>query len=323
VEVGVIGPGDTAIAEFLRASNIPVHASPIRHAFDIPGIRALRRRLSASNPDLVHAWGGRAVRFLSGRRLVASAASWLPGGLAGWLTARRLRQCDRIIAATWAEGERFCKLGVLGERLTRISTGVEIPQPSMDRASLFKEIGLPTHARFIAVAGPLEPNSGFKSAIWAFDLIRYEHPDWHLVIFGDGPDRDLLEQFGRALMFDDFRIHFASNRTDLPAILSHAGLVWITHERGGTTLALEAMAAGVPVIGWKTPDLAEIVVDGQTGFLVPTNDRARISAVSYPLVADAAARTKLGEAGRRRIAEHFSARHAIEQLTRLYDEVLE
>src|SRR5207253_11247891 len=135
------------------------------------------------------------------------------------------------------------------------------------------------------------------------------------------PDRELLEEFGRALMFDDFRIHFAGSRADLPAILPHAGMVWITHDCGGVALALEAMAAGVPVIGWKTAELAEVIEDGQTGYLVPPRDRAKLSAKSYSLLDDPSVRAKLGAAGRVRVAEHFSARHAVEQFARLYDEV--
>lgn len=285
------------------------------------------------NPIIVHAWGPAAVRAtrLFARsdgeggnvpRLVASAASHPGGGLAGWLATRRLRRCDRVVAATLAEGERYRRLGVAGERLSRIAPGVGMPHRRMDRATVLRELGLPADARFIAVAGELAPVSGFKSAIWAFDMVRYEHPEWRLVIFGEGPDRLLLEEFARALMFDDFRIHFAGSHPDLPEVLVHADLVWLTHERGGVGLALEAMAAARPVLGWKSAELAEVVEEGVTASLVPYGERAMLSAASYPFMDDPDLRQTTGDAGWERVGKHFSAAHAVEQFARLYEELL-
>ena len=61
----------------------------------------------------------------------------------------------------------------------------------------------------------------------------------------DGPDRAGLEDFGRALAFDDFRIHFAGHRPDLPALLGLAEVVWVAQERGGVNLALEAVGSSI------------------------------------------------------------------------------
>lgn len=271
----------------------------------------------------------RATRLVSSKdgdggnspRLIASAASLPSAGVSGWLATRRLLRCDRVVTATWAEGERYRRLGVPGDRLTRIAPGIEAPPAPPDRESLLKQLGLPAHSRFIAVAGRLEPESGIKSAIWAFDMVRYDYPDLHLVILGDGPDREPLEDLGRAMMFDDFRVHFAGSRADLPALLALADVVWVTHERGGLEPVLEAMAAGRPVVAWNTSELAEVVEDGRTGLLVPFGERPQLAGKTYSLLADAAERTKLGDAGRARVAEHFSALHCVEQFTRLYDEV--
>jgi len=330
--VGVLGDGDTPIARQLRHLGIPVHAIPVRHALDVRGLRMLRRIVGDANPAVVHGWGPAAVRAArvvassdgeggNVPRLVASSASMPGGGLKRWLTTRRLRRCDRVVAATWAEGERYRRLGVAADRLTRIAPGIALPEIGTDRALALRELGLPANAKFIAVAGGLEPISGFKAAIWAFDMVRYEHPNWHLVIVGDGPDRMLLEEFGRAIMFDDFRIRFVGSRSDLPQLLVHADLVWITHERGGISLALEAMVAARPVLGWKNAELAEIIEDGQTGLLVPFGERAMLAAASYPLLDDADLRRKFGDAGWERAGKHFSAAHAIEQFARLYEEL--
>ena len=332
VEVGVLDSVESPLAEELRAVGIPMHSVPIRHAIDFQWFRKLRKVVAAANPSIIHAWGPAAVRASrlvakkrgdggNAPRIIASAASFPLGGISGWLATRQLRRCDRVVPTTWAEGERYRRLGVLADRLTRIAPGVAPPPTPPDRAVFLQELGLPANAKIIAVAGRLEPASGFKSAVWAFDMLRYEHPDWHLVIFGEGPEREALEAFGRAVMFDDFRIHFAGFCPDLPALLAHADLVWMTHERGGIALALEAMAAGKPVFARKSSEMAELVEDGQTGFLIDAGERSHLSAKSYPFLTDAAARAKLGEAGRLRAVEHFSAARAVEQFARLYEEV--
>lgn len=333
VEVAVLGSAATPLAQALASSGIPVHSVPIRNAIDFSAMRRLRRIVAAANPRIIHAWGPAAVRATrlvatprtdggNQPRVIASAASFLPQGIAGWLAARRLRRCDRVVPSTWAEAERYRRLGVLGERLTRIAPGIAPPGAPPNRETLAKELGLPEVARFIAVAGRLEGASDFKSAIWAFDLVRYEYPELHLVIFGEGPERQALEEFARALMFDDLRVRFAGSRADLPEALAHAEFVWITHERGGVALALEAMAAGKPVLGWSTPELAEVVEDEQAEHLVAPADRAQLAVKTYPLLRDPTLATRFARAGVRHVGEHYSERRMIEQFERLYDELV-
>ena len=330
--VGVLGPANTPGADALRAAGVPVHPLPLRHILDFSGMRNLRRAVAAANPAVLHAWGPAAVRasrLLTTRRpdngnaprLVVSAASFPGGGVVGWLTTRRLRQADRVIPMTWAEGERYRRLGVEGIRLTRIGPGVAPVAAIPDRAAVLRQLGLPPTARLIVTAGRLEPNGGLKSAIWAFDMLRYDFPDLFLVVFGEGPDRAGLEAFGRALAFDDFRVRFPGCRADLPALLGLAEVVWVTHDRGGVNLALEAMAAGRPVVGWKTPELADVIEDGTTGFLVNSGDRPQVSAKTYSLLEDPTHAAKVGAAGRQRAADHFTVGRMVEQYIRMYREV--
>jgi glycosyltransferase involved in cell wall biosynthesis len=328
----VLGPAATPIGDDLRRAGIPVRHLPVRHVIDFRGMRALKQTVAAAAPAVVHAWGpeaARATRLLAARtdggnvpRVVVSAAA-VPGeGWHGWLTTRRLRRADRVVPASWAEGERYRRLGIPGEHLTRVAPGVAPAPPPPPRDEFLRALGLPQAARLIVTAGRIEASPGLKAAIWAFDLLRYEFPDLHLLIFGTGPDRVGLEDFGRALAFDDFRVHFPGCRADLPAVLGLAEAVWVTRDGGGVTLALEAMAAGRPVVGWKTPDLAEVVDEDATGFLVPPGDRAQVAARTHGLLTDPALAAKLGAAARARAAERFGAGRVVEQHARLYAELV-
>jgi len=210
---------------------------------------------------------------------------------------------------------------VPGKTLTRVAPGVRPPGPPPDPGAFRRGLGIPPHARLLFADGRLEPAAGLKDAIWAFDILRYDNPDLFLVVFGDGPDRVALEEFGRALAFDDFRIRFAGERADLPAALALADVVWVTHERGGADLALEAMAAARPVVGWKTPNLGELIEEGETGFLVPRADRAQLAAKTLVLLGDAAARGRVGGTARERVRERFPVGRMVEQFARVYAEL--
>ena len=325
--VAVLGRADTPFADRLRAAGVNVHATPMRSPFDPTGRRQLRTLVAAFAPTAIHAWGSAAVRIgrvlsrWGGPPLVASAATDTGCGVGGWLTTRSLRAAERVVAASWAEAEAYRRLGVSGDNLTRIHPGVEPAPPTPDRVASLKELGLPPTARLVVTAGSLAPTDGLKSAVWAFDILRYDFADLHLVVIGGGPDRPGIEAFVQTLAFDDTRVHFPGPRADLPALLGLAEVVWVLQRRGGVNLALEAMAAGRPVVAWNNPDVAEVVADGETGHLVAVGEKAQVAARAHALLTDPAAGDRLGASGKARAAEWFGADRMAAPHARVYHEL--
>lgn len=331
VEVGVLGPADAPVAGELRGAGVPVRALPVRSVFDVTGFRAARKAVACATPDVVHGWGPSAVRVMSlvapthaggsGPRRVASAAAPAGGAVSAWLTGLALRRTDRVVAGTWAEAERYRRIGVSGECLTRIAPGVPPPAAAPDRPALLREWNLPAHARLIITAGSRDTTADLKAAVWAFDILRYDIPDVYLLVCGGGVDRAGLDRFGRALAFDDYRVRFPGDRPDLPALLQFADVAWVTHARGGVNLALEAMAAGRPVVGWRTADLSEVVADGDTGVLVSPGDKAELATQTYRLLQDPSGATRQGDRGRTRVAEQFPVGRMADRYGQLYLEL--
>jgi glycosyltransferase involved in cell wall biosynthesis len=332
VSVGVLGPARGAAVDALKAAGVPVASLSIRHALDFAGMRRFRHAVREANPAIIHAFGGAAVRaarlvISRGRdgnspRLVASAAAAHPGGLGGWLAARQLRRADRVIATGRAEGERYRRLGVPGEQLTLVAPGVALPGEAPDRAAFCRDVSAPPGSQLIFAGGRLDSAHGLKEAVIAFDMLRYVSPALQLVMTGGGPDRVAAETLGRALAFDDCRVRFSGDRPDLAAAMQLAEMVWVTRARGGEQLALEAMAAGKPVVAYHTTELAEVIDDGVTGYLVPQGDRAAMAAKAHALLADAELAARLGAAGRSRAVEHFSVARMAEHHTRVYQELV-
>ena len=310
--------------------DVPVHDVPLRSEWDWTGLRKLKRVAAELKPAIVHAWGPAAVRATSSitaprtetghvPRLVVSDASFASGSWKDWWMRRRLRSCDRVVAATWVEAERYRGLGVLADRLTRIAPGVEAPPPP-DRAAILRSLDIPANGRFIVASGKLEHDAGMKYAIWAFDLVRLEYPDLHLAILGDGPARDSLVAYARATMYDDLRVRFAGHRADGGAIIAAADFAWVVHPRGEPRFALEAMAAGVPLFSWRLPEMAEVIDDD--GVLADAEQPAQLASKTYPFISDRTSRIALGDRGRAAILERFSASRELEHFESLYTELV-
>ncbi|MBA4189452.1 MAG: hypothetical protein C0467_15790 [Planctomycetaceae bacterium] len=333
VSVGVLGSPSVPIAEELRAAGVPVHSVPSRHSLDLTGLRRLRRVIRETDPAVLHIFGteaARAARLVvdsqgdagNTPRLVVSGAATPTGGLGGWFASRLIRRADRVVPTTWADGERYRKLGIHAERLTRICPGVPESVPGANPDAILEKLGIPLNSRYIVMDAQLEHGSGAKDAIVAFDMLRYDCKDLHLVVFGAGAGTSPLVQFGHGLAHEDFRVKFAEHETtDRAQVVQKALAVWVTTPQGGTNEALEAMAAGKPVVACATPDLTEIIDDGVTGFLVPVGDKAMLATKTRWLLDDPAYAEKMGKAGRVRATERFPVARMIDQFSHVYVEL--
>lgn len=176
-------------------------------------------------------------------------------------------------------------------------------------------------AKFVLAAGGFDATANLKAAVWAFDMLKYTDPQLHLVLLGAGPQRPPLEKLARDLGHDDHRVHFAGFQPDVWPYLHRAAVVWVTHAAGGGHFALEAMAAGKPVVlGRRTasfgdfpaPDLDECVA--RTG----SDEPYVLAAVTRRLLSDPERMCRLGE-GARQVAARYPLSGLVADLVREYD----
>jgi hypothetical protein len=332
VTVGVLGIATGPRFDELRAAGIAVLSLPVRSFFDLRGARKLRQVVRDIAPAVVHTWGSFAAgiaRLIVTYRgdgtntpcFVVSGATALGSGLGGWLLARQVRRADRAIPATRVDGERYHRFGFSSDRLSLIAPAAPTFTTSPDRDALCRSLGIPPASHLLVGGGRSDRGIGPKDAIVAFDMLRYDNPNLHLIVFGTGTEAGALEQFGRALAFDDYRVHFAMCIPERSAAVQLAKAILITQTRGGVAEALEAMAAGKPVVGWQTPELTEIVEDGVTGFLVPVGDRTALATRTRKLLDEPDVAVRMGEAGRDRAVGHFGVNRMVEQYARIYEEL--
>jgi glycosyltransferase involved in cell wall biosynthesis len=304
----------------LRAAGVEVDVLGWKRPFDAAPFVALRRLLIELRPDVVHLWGRTALRasatFGGARgvsRLFVSGAL-APGRRTVWLDRWLMRRAETIVAFGASEADRYRRLGVRAERIAVVAPGVR--SAAAPDGSARAEV--PT-GRLVFGVGPLEPHKGFRDAVWALDILHYLYEDLTLVLAGGGSDRQRLEQFARA-GGPGRRVLFLGHRPDLAPWLHAAELAWVpSRAGGGVCAALEAMAAGRPVIAARLPALAEIVADGEVGCLVAPGDKTELARQTRFLLNDPDRRRAYGEAGRRRAAEHFSVDQLVRRCAALYE----
>jgi glycosyltransferase involved in cell wall biosynthesis len=315
-------------ADQLRKDGVRVDILGWTRLIDPRPFRGLRRCLAEFQPDVLHVWRLSGLRWAvlvggwARRRVVVSMPfAAVDGGYnLGWLDRALLARADRVVAWGPFEAERYRRMGVPGRKVAVIPPGVEEPAEPAAAPDLRAGLGLQDAARLVVGVGPLEAQKGFRDAIWALELVHHLCGDLHLVLVGGGPDRRRLERFTK-LIQATARIHFAGPRPDLPGILAESEVVWAPDRAGGSVnTVLEAMAAGKPVVASRLPSLAEVVVEGETGYLVPHADKAALARRTRQLLDDSQKRQQLGEAGRRRVRDKFNAAEMARRFTQLYQE---
>jgi glycosyltransferase involved in cell wall biosynthesis len=225
-----------------------------------------------------------------------------------WLLLR----VAKIVAGGAAEAECLEDLGFESKRVAVIAPGVDLGSDMCETS------GRPRPGRRIACIGNLKANKGFREALRAADYLAYPFGDLHFYIVGAGPFLPALQRF-RAAAYHQDRLHLLGERADASAWLAGADICWVPSLTAtGRQVALEAMAAGRPVIASAVPHLRETIIDGVTGLLVPPGEQTALARRTRQLFLDDAWGRRLGEAGRERARTYFAAGAFIERCRALY-----
>jgi glycosyltransferase involved in cell wall biosynthesis len=170
------------------------------------------------------------------------------------------------------------------------------------RASLRTELGFSSDASILLSVGRLHAQKGQAELVSVVAAVHAERPDVRLVVAGDGPERERLNDLVDALGLQE-TVRLLGHRTDVGPLMDAADLfVFPSHFEGTPFAMLEAMAHGLPVIAAAFGGAEEILDDGRTGILVPVGCPDALRAAIIGALADAERLARLGAAGRERAA---------------------
>lgn len=319
---------DGPLSDRLRDAGIEVVVIGKRFKADPTALFRLRRHFKSFQPDIVHTWlfaansfGRVAARMAGVPRIMASERCvdlWKT--TAHFFIDRRLARFTETITVNSGGIEDFYTgHGIPASKFRVIHNGIPLNdlQP-IDAASARKSLEIAGERRLILAVGRLWPQKRYRDLIWSAELLATMRGDTTLVIVGDGPQSaELLRH--RDAVSTPLHVRFAGHRGDVASLLPHADVFWIGSEyEGQSNSVIEAMQAGVPVVASDIPGNRDLVVPGETGFIVGLGDTADFARQTHKILESPDLARQFGEAAKQRIANEFNVEKMVDAYVRLY-----
>jgi glycosyltransferase involved in cell wall biosynthesis len=338
IETAVLS-GEGELVPVFREAGIRVHLLRARGRLDPLALRRLAALLHHGRFDIVHShlfradiYAGLAVAQMRERRplLVSTRHNddrFFLNPFVGILHYAVSARQDLIIAISDHIARFTVARGVRDPgRVRRVYHGLEPPLTrALEREGkrIRSELGIEADAFVVGNVGRLALQKGQRHLIAAMPLLLERVPQAHAVIAGGGDLEDYLRDLAAEAGVTD-RVHVLGPRKDVPALM-HAVDVFAMPSiwEGFGLVLLEAMAAGRPIVASRVATIPEVVVDEQTGLLVPPGDRLALAEGLARLALDRRLARRLGEAGRERLRAHFSIEKMVGDTELLYRELME
>jgi glycosyltransferase involved in cell wall biosynthesis len=210
------------------------------------------------------------------------------------------------------------------DRLHVVPNGIDLdrfgPDPDA-RQAIRRELGIPEHAFAVGTVGRLWPEKGH--AYFIRSVAPALGDGFHLVIVGEGPERDNLARQVAELARPDC-VHLTGNRSDVPRVLAALDAFALTSKSEGLPLVIpEAMAAGLPVVATRVGGIPQVVEEGVTGYMVDFGDEEGLRRRLVALDGDRPLARKCGAMGRERSLDRYSSRRMVADYLGLYRKVVE
>jgi glycosyltransferase involved in cell wall biosynthesis len=319
------GRRETSIGKMIgRAQNLASLATRTRT------LAALFRR---EQPALVYLANGVRANIdgvlagrLCGVPVICHEKGFEPLGPVGRFASRWIDAC---VGMTDEVSEHCRRDGLRARRLLTIFDGVDTSQFAPGGgAAIRREFGIPADAPVAGIVGHVQEWKGQHIVVEAIAQARRHVPNLHCLIVGGmhrrGGDYGTRLRERIAALGLERGVILTGARSDVPACLDAMDIVLhssITPEPFGRVM-IEGMALGLPVIAPREGGPLAIVVDGQTGLLVPPRDAEGMARALVELLHDNERRKAMGRAARARVEAVFDIRHHVRAMETLFDELL-
>ncbi|MBN2582632.1 MAG: glycosyltransferase [Planctomycetes bacterium] len=326
--VCVLGRAEAGMVERLRQADIKVHVFDRTHGHDVRVLYRLKELLATSYADIACTWmpganvmGRPAALWSRVPVIVAVEQETAPRSFVRQQIDRLLaRRTDALVADSEATAARAREACGKDGRLQLIRPGVEFRPPEEPTAPL---PDVPPGWNVAVAAAPLIRPMGLLHLIWALSILRYADQPLQLWIAGEGPEKSRLAEEAARLDVGS-RVHFLGRRDDMSAVLQRADVFVLPCRQGETSLAaLDAMAAGIPVVLPDVPGFRGLADFGRCGRLVEPGYPKSIAAGMFQAIKHADQSQQMAALAKTRIREHYAAGRFVRQYEDLFVELAE
>ncbi len=309
--------------------------APLRGSADVGSARTIAKLVRERDISIVHAHKG----FDLALALLASVMAPIKGIVVHRTVSfpldrfnswkYRLKRVDRIVVVSAAAKELLVRSGRIDPRkITVVHRGLELErfQPDVPPPQgLAAELGLQGGEKVVGVVANIIGHKRHDVVLDAAATVVRQVPSAVFLLIGEATDQELTARLQRRrhyLGLDD-KVRFAGFREDAAEVakLFHVGVLSSSLE-GFPNVLLEQMALKKPVVATNVGGVPEIVVDGETGILVPPGRPKILAREVIGLLEDPAGASRMGAAGRRRVERSFSMRAQVDKILNLYEEIL-
>ena len=316
----------------------PVHVLPLSRIYDWNAFQqalVFRRLLHSERVDIVHTffpasdlWGG-LVAKLSGCPVLVSSRRDM-----GILRARKhalpYRLANLLFDQVQAVSDKVREFSI-GEdhlpanKVVTVYNGTDLE--AIDAATACDPACLPgSEGPVIATVANIRSIKGIDILVQSASLVLRQVPQARFLIIGaELQEPDYVKGVRTAIhnLGIQDRVHFMGRRTDVCSVLKSCNVFCLpSRSEGMSNALLEAMACSLPCVATNVGGNSEVIVEGQTGFLVPSEDPNALANQLVVLLGDLALAHRMGKAGRRIVEARFTVRHMVNRLADLYEALL-
>ncbi|MDA2934197.1 glycosyltransferase family 4 protein [Acidobacteria bacterium AH-259-D05] len=266
--------------------------------------------------------------------------SVLAGGLASKLCGVPLRVCSRrvnfplrsplsrlkynwtqdgVVTVSVSIRQTLMVGGVRPDLIRVVYEGVDLDWIDSQESPSLGDVG---EGLKVGTVAHFSPEKGHDILLDAAAQVVSKFPDVVFVLVGKGELLSELQEKIHKLGMEDHFL-FTGFRLDSEAIMKNFDVFCLPSLSEGLSSAiLVAMASSLPVIATHVGGIPELVIDGKTGILVSPNDAGQLAGALVQVVSSEKLRRKMGQAGRRRVEEHFTLKKKLDETERLYRTLL-
>jgi glycosyltransferase involved in cell wall biosynthesis len=247
-----------------------------------------------------------------------------------WQGIGFLRFANTVIAVSQACADSVARF-VAPKRLHVVYNGIPLEKVTLPRdqarANLLAETGYEPDDILITNVAHVCERKGQLYAVDAMTQVIQQVPNARLLLIGSlDREPEYVARVEARITEKSVNSHVKvlGFRENAVQLVSGADMFMHTANKEPHPRAvIEAMGAGMPGVGFAADGVAETILDGQTGYLVPMNDTASLASAVVKLASDSALRQRIGQAGRQRVEACFSAEMTAQQIAAIIDGVLQ
>ena len=329
--------------DIVRIDELGREISPLR---DLAATLRLARLIRRERPDILHTHTakagtvGRIAALLSGRKRPPIVVHTFHGhvlrGYFGPGRSRLFRLLERwlarrttaLIAVSPQVRDDLVSLGVAPpERFVVIRLGIELDErvagTQNGRLESRRYLGIPPERFAVGWIGRMTAVKRTDDVLVAFKQLCDEGVDACLCMVGDGPDRVHLEQRAHELGVVRDTLFLGYQEDVAPFYAAFDALVLPSSNEGTPVSAIEALAAGRPVVATRVGGVPDVVQEGEDGFLVEPGATDELAQRLAQLARDPELRERMGRAGRERVLPRYAVERLVDDVDRLYRSLLQ